>query len=174
MLVLFSFFLIWLKQDYFFSFSSFTGWGRAGAGVVYKGICKICEEQDITATYFGERGFSGFYRSQIHAKEIKERDLENVFAKHLQIFHPDKQGDPSVFKITVIQTFRKPLPRQTTEAVFIFNNNADIKMNSKTEFRQPAIPRITTTRETPGGEAVRGGGGGGGRGRGRGRTRQQG
>ena len=153
--------------------SGLKGGCHRRAGVVYKGTCKICEEQNITASYFGESGFSGYYRSQIHKKEIIEKDLENAFAKHLQIFHPDQEGNPDVFKITVIQTFRKPLPRQNTEAVFIFNNNADIKMNSKTEFRQPAIPRITTTREPPPGEGA-GGGRGGGRGRGRGRTRQQG
>ena len=135
--------------------------------MVYKGTCKICEEQNITASYFKESGFSGYYRSQIHKKEIIEKDLENAFAKHLQIFHPDQEGNPDVFKITVIQTFRKPLPRQNTEAVFIFNNNADIKMNSKTEFRQPAIPRITTTREPSPGEGA-GGGRGGGRGQGKG------
>ena len=109
-----------------------------------------------------------------------DKDLENAFAKHLQIFHPEHEGDPNVFKITVIQTFSKPMPRQCTEAVFIHNNEADIKMNSKTQFRQPAIPRVITTREPPGGEGGEGGGWrGGGRGRGgsqgcRGRRRQQG
>ena len=71
------------------------------------------------------------------------------------------------------------MPRQTTEAVFIHNNDADFEKNSKSEFRQPAVPRIITTREPPGGEgrvwggreeegeegqaegAARGGGGGG-------------
>ena len=146
------------------------------AGVVYKGTCKLCEQNNVSATYFGESGFSGYYRSQVHKKEIIDKDLENAFAKHLQIHHPEQEGNPNVFNMTVIQTFRKPLPRQTTEAVFIFNNNADIKMNSKTEFRQPAIPRITTTREPPPGEDAggRGRGRGGGRARGRGRTRQQG
>ena len=104
-------------------------------GVVIKGTCKLCEPNNISATYFGESGFSGYYRSQVHKKEIIDKDLENVFAKHLQIHHPEQEGNPYVFNITVMQTFRKPLPRQTTEAVFIFNNNADIKMNSKTEFR---------------------------------------
>jgi hypothetical protein len=135
------------KPDCALCASGLKGGCHRRAGVVYKGTCKICEEQNITASYFGESGFSGYYRSQIHKKEVIEKDLENAFAKHLQIFHPDQEGNPDVFKITVIQTFRKPLPRQNTEAVFIFNNNADIKMNSKTEFRQPAIPRITTTRE---------------------------
>jgi hypothetical protein len=42
-------------------------------------------------------------------------------------------------------------------------------MNSKAEFRQPAVPRITATREPPGGDQQQGRGGGGRRGRGRGR-----
>ena len=49
------------------------------------------------------------------------------------------------------------MPRQFTEAVFIHNNDAEIKMNSKTQFRQPAIPRVVTTREPPGGEGGEGG-----------------
>ena len=140
--------------------SGIKGGCNRRAGVVYKGNCKICEDKNITATYYGESGFSGYYRSQVHKKEIIDKDLENAFAKHLQIYHPEEEGNPNVFHITVIQTFRKPLPRQTTEAVLIFNNNSYIKMNSKTEFRQPAIPRITTTREPPGADGVRGGGGG--------------
>ena len=111
--------------------------------------------QENPLAYFGESGFSGFYRSSVHEKEIQDRDLENAFAKHLNIYHPEREGDPTVFKIIVIQTFRRPLPRQITEAVFIHNNDADIKMNSKSEFRQPAIPRIITTREPPGGREGR-------------------
>ena len=123
--------------------------------MVYKGTCNICEASNISAACFGENEFSGFYRSSVHEKEIRDRDLENAFAKHLNIYHPEREGDPAVFKITVIQTFRKPLPRQTTEAVFFHNNDADIKMNSKSEFRQPAIPTIKATREPPGGREGR-------------------
>ena len=47
-------------------------------------------------------------------------------------------------------------------------------MNSKTQFRQLAIPRVVTTKEPPGGERGEGGGRGrGGRGRG-GRQRGEG
>ena len=42
-----------------------------------------------------------------------------------------------MFAIRVIQTFEKPMPRQTTEAVFIHNRDPDILMNSKAEFKQP-------------------------------------
>ena len=89
----------------------------------------------------------------------KETEKMNL---NLNIYHPEKEGDPTVFAIRVVQTFKKPMPRQSTEAVFILNRGAAILMNSKAEFRQPAIPRVTTTREPPGGE-----GGGGQRGRGR-------
>ena len=67
-------------------------------------------------------------------------------------------------------------------ANYIHNNEADFRINSKTQFRQPAIPRVITTREPPGGDRWEGGGrrragrGGGGR-RGQaeeGRRRQQG
>ena len=108
------------------------GCGHRRAGVVYRGTCNICEQNNITATYYGESGFSGYYRTNVHKKEIMDMDLENAFAKHLQIFHPEHEGNPNVFNITVIQTFSKPMPRQCTEAVFIHNNEADIKMNSKT------------------------------------------
>jgi hypothetical protein len=130
--------------------------------------------QYISAVYIGESGFSGYYRANIHARDIGSKDLQNAFAKHLNIFHPEFEGDPTVFNTQVIQTFRKPLPRQITEATMIHNNSAQVKMNSKAEFRQPAVPRVTATREPPGGDQQhqlqqlgRGGVGGGRRGRGR-------
>ena len=39
----------------------------------------------------------------------------------------------------------------------LHNDDAEIKMNSKCEFCQPAIPRIITTREPPGEEGWEGG-----------------
>ena len=138
------------------------------AGVVYRGTCNICKKENITAEYYGESAFSGYYRTNTHSREIQKKDLENAFAKHLNIYHPEREGDPTVFTIKVIQTFLKPMPRQTTEAVFIHNSKADILMNSKSEFKQPAVPRVTTTREPPGGERGGPGGRGGGGGRGRG------
>ena len=142
------------------------------AGVVYTGTCTLCADENITAVYVGESGFSGYYRANVHAGEIRNKDLQNAFAKHLNIFHPEFEGDPTVFNIKVIQTFRKPLPRQITEATMIHHNSAQVKMNSKAEFRQPAVPRVTATREPPGGDQqhqhqqlARGEGGRGGRGR---------
>ena len=82
-----------------------------------------------------------------HKEEIIENKDSNAFAKHLQLFHPERIGDPSVFKLKVESTFSKPLERQVTEGIAITNSNADILMNSKSEYLQPAVQRVTTTRE---------------------------
>ena len=55
-----------------------------------------------------------------------------------------------MFNLKVLQTFKKPLERKVAEAVMINNSTADIKMNSKAEFLQPAVPRVIATREPPG------------------------
>ena len=77
------------------------GCSHARAGVVYRGSCDLCEDANLAAVYWGESGFSGYYRSQLHVKAIEKKDLENAFAKHLFVFHPEHQGDPSKFTIKV-------------------------------------------------------------------------
>ena len=62
---------------------------------------------------------------------IEKKDLNNAFAKHLNIFHPDAEGDKQAFNMKVLQTFSKPLERKVTEAVLINNSKANIKMNSR-------------------------------------------
>ena len=62
----------------------------------------------------------------------------------------EAEGDTTVFTIKVVQSFSKPLPRQVTEAVMIDKARSDtsiISLNSRAEFRQPAIPRVIVTRE---------------------------
>ena len=56
-------------------------------------------------------------------------------------------GDPTVFKLKVESTYSKPLERQVTEGIAITNSTADRMMNSKSEYLQPAVPRVQTTRE---------------------------
>ena len=65
---------------------------------------------------------------------------------HLQIHHPERVGDMSVFQIKVEQTFQKSLERQVFEGTLINNTKSDILLNSKSEFHQPAVTRTTTTR----------------------------
>ena len=69
------------------------------------------------------------------------------FFKHLEIFHPERQGDPSVFKLKVEATYQKCLERQVSEGVSISNSKADYLMNSKTEYMQPSVSRVIATRQ---------------------------
>ena len=55
-----------------------------------------------------------------------------------------------MFKLQVESNHTKCLERQIKEGVSIKNfknSDADIVMNSKAEFHQPAVRRVTTTRE---------------------------
>ena len=61
-------------------------------------------------------------------------------------YHPAQTRDPSHLKLKVIKTFRKSLERQACEATRISHNDADIPMNSRSEFHQPSIPRVTVMR----------------------------
>ena len=127
------------------------GSSHSRANCTYKGSCKYCAQMGLEASYYGESAFSGFYRAESgHSKAIEKKDLSNAFAKHLNIFHPEAEGDKEAFNMKILQTFKKPLERKITEAVLINNSKANIKMNSKAEFHQPAVTRVITTREPPG------------------------
>ena len=99
------------------------------------------------ATYYGETGDGAFKRANEHRIAVKKGTVMNALAKHLEIHHPEKKFDPSIFEFQVHSTTPKALERQTLEGVRISRSEADMILNSKSEFRQPAIHRVVTTRE---------------------------
>ena len=134
-----------------FCLSEEGGGSHSKANCTYKGSCKYCAQMGLEASYYGESAFSGYYRTESgHSKAIEKKDLNNAFAKHLNIFHPEAEGNKEAFNMKILQTFTKPLERKVSEAVLINNSKAAIKMNSKAEFHQPAVARVITTREPPG------------------------
>ena len=38
---------------------------------VYRGVCKLCGEVEVTAEYWGESAFSGFYRTKLHEEDVE-------------------------------------------------------------------------------------------------------
>ena len=52
-------------------------------------------------------------------RDIEKRNVSNAFAKHLQLHHPDREGDPSVFEFRVVGNLKKPLDRQAFVGVRI-------------------------------------------------------
>jgi hypothetical protein len=153
-----------------------TGGGGGGlrhhrAGALYHGTCKICEQEGLCSEYWGETGDSAYARCLDHKKDIENKDLGNAFAKHLETHHPTEVGKPDKFEFKLENTFQKPAPRQTSEAIKIHNSKADYLLNSKSEWEQPSVERVTVTREP---RQREGGGRGGGGQRGRGGRRQVG
>ena len=59
----------------------------------------------------------------------------------------NKSKNPGVFKMKVESNHTNCLERQLKEGIFIKNSNADHVLNSKAEYHQPAVRRVTTTRE---------------------------
>ena len=139
---------------------------------VYRGSCKLCEEDEITSQYWGESAFCGSYRSGQHENDVDAKKESNAFFKHLRLFHPDAQGGIENFDIRVNSVHKKPLTRQKTEAVKIASSTATNLLNSKAEHRQPARLRVRMVQgddndvQGPRPGAGDGGGGGGGEGEG--------
>ena len=114
--------------------------------VVYRGICKLCGEEEITSEYWGESAFSGGFRTGMHEDDVKSKKDSNAFYKHLEIFHPEVQANIEHFDIQVQSVHKKTLSRQKTEAVKIATSTADNLLNSKAEHRQPALLRVRMVR----------------------------
>ena len=106
------------KDPCFLCEADVKGGSHTKSGVHYSGECQLCGEKGIVAKYDGESGRNGYWRcTMFHKKEIIENKESNAFAKHLQIFHPDRIGDPTAFKLKVESTYSKPLERQVTEGI---------------------------------------------------------
>jgi hypothetical protein len=147
-----------------------------GAG--YRCCCLECLKVGVKAYYEGETGGNAHSRFLQHEAAVKKGKVEaSAMAKHMAIQHGGMDGK---FSMEVTGTFEKCLPRQGNEGIRVIQSEqeADILLNSKTEFHQPPISRVMTTRgnrsdeqEDTRGDTGRGRGRGGPRGRrGRGRT----
>ena len=129
--------------------SGLEGGSHTRRGAVYTGQCTLCQEKGLDAKYVGETGDSTYHRQTEHAGDIKRKETSNAFAKHLEVFHPDRADDKSVFKIKTEATFRKCVERQCHEGVMIESSKdkVDVLLNSKSEWHGSAVTRVTTERD---------------------------
>ena len=131
--------------------SGLPGGSHTRRGANYSATCTDCEAKNIKSVYYGESGKSGVYRVQKgHKIDIERKNIKNALAKHLHNDHPDKEGDPTVFKYKIESTDRSCLQRQVREGANLAASSADNILNSRTEFHQPSLQRITLTREPRG------------------------
>ena len=81
---------------------------------MYTGTFTLCGERSHVSEYHGESGDSAYSRMKSHATEVWDQGKTNAFHTHLELNHPEKVKDISVFKMKVKKTFKKPLDiRQT-------------------------------------------------------------
>jgi hypothetical protein len=109
-------------------------------GAAYKITCEdpACNGKDVQ--YGGESGKNGYSRGVEHLQEYKRKDEDNPLYKHAHNDH-NKKLDIK-YKMTVLKTFGKDnMARKVDEGLRIARHKG-IKLNSKSEFRQPKIPRI--------------------------------
>ena len=53
----------------------------------YGGRCLECDKLGKRASYDGDTGKSGYYRTKQHRKARENANLNNAFAKHSEIYH---------------------------------------------------------------------------------------
>ena len=130
--------------------SDLPGASHTRSSGAYQVTCKLCAEKGVKAEYEGETGDSNSWRAFQHCDDIVHKRDKSAMHKHLAIHHGDQVGNPEAFTFRSVRVFpNKCLDRKTYEGTAITASTADIQMNSCSEFRQPAVPRVVATRTLP-------------------------
>ena len=108
--------------------------------------CKVCLGKGVEAKYFGETGFSAYFRMKFHTDTLRRKTKESVLYKHQLEHHPGMTLTQDDFLFRVTGRFGRAITRQCQEGIFI-NHALDavkqgdrvVLMNSKSEFLQPGV-----------------------------------
>ena len=123
----------------------------------------------VKAEYEGETCRNPYSRGLEHARDLENQCEKSPLWKHCTIQHGGRKVE---FKMDALRAYKYPMVRQVNEGARVRLTDADICMNSKSEFHQPGIVRVVAVRgnvneEQTGVFPLAGGGGvSGGRGRG--------
>ena len=122
-----------------------SGEGKAGKcakeNILYKLTCLECKENETTAEYIGESSRSLFLRTNEHLAGARRKESKNPIYNHGQMMHSSLQEAPR-FTVELLRTFQTPLARMIAESVTIDQSEADIIINSKSEWGSSRIPRL--------------------------------
>ena len=88
----------------------------------------------------GETSKSGYQRGLGHLARYHGRHEDSPLWKHA-ISHHGGSLDVG-YSMNVVRTFREPLTRQVNEAVRMNRCEADVCLNSKSEWHSPVIVRL--------------------------------
>ena len=112
-------------------------------GVGYKIACTICSDNGVSSVYEGESGKCLYERGKKHLSEFRSSVSSNAMVIHNRKHH---SGSTDLnFKMEAIKSFTTPLERQLNEALRIKHSDADILMDSGSEWRLDSIPRASFT-----------------------------
>jgi hypothetical protein len=159
-----------------------TKGGCRGQGMSYSNTCLACPHgkgnEKESAVYYGETGRSNYERGLGHLRDLRTEKEDSPLWKHCQLVHASEKVE---FQMKTEGTFIVCEERQTDEGSRVKLSQVKHVMNSKSEWNQPPLIRVTTDSGNvqqlqedamvQGGQAGRGGPQNRGRGRGRGRAR---
>ena len=100
-----------------------------------------CEKEDCRGIYHGESSKNAYSRGKEHETDYRNHLEKSHMWKHCVTEH---NSEEQTFNMHIDRNFRKdPLLRQITEAIAIQDTDEELRMNSRSEWNQRSIPRIT-------------------------------
>ena len=106
--------------------------------VTYKSTCQTCLLDGRKTTYEGETGRNAFTRGLEHQSGLQSKSENSALWKHCVLEHASQEAD---FSMEIVQCHSTCLSRQVHEAVRILRTDAEIILNSKSEFHQTPFIR---------------------------------
>jgi hypothetical protein len=133
--------------------------GCRGQGMGYTLTCLCCphgkgKEAD-SAVYYGETGKSNYERGTVHLRDLAKEKEDSALWKHCELVH---NGTHVEFAMETTGAFEACEERQSDEGSRVKVKGSKVKhlMNSKSEWHQPPITRITV--DTGNVDTIQGGG----------------
>ena len=126
-----------------FSCKSDSPGGCEKNGSAYRITCEGCKSSNIVAEYEGETGRNTYCRGLEHQADLRTMKEDSPLWKHCVVEHSNEK---QVFSMKSLGGFSSCLTRQTNEAVRILSSKAQTLMNSRSEFHQAPILRVTISR----------------------------
>ena len=110
--------------------------------VTYKITCETCRLAGKQTSYEGETGRNAFARGLEHQQGLRQRSENSPLWKHVVLEHSSKEAE---WSMEVIKCHPSSLGRPVHEAVRISRTEAQIILNSKSEFHQAPLIRVVAT-----------------------------
>ena len=113
-------------------------------GAVYRIHCtnENCGKDSVR--YWGESGRTLNLRQQEHLKGLEKRKQDSPLWQHCLQEHNSQEQK---FAIKLVSRHQEPLTRLIKEGVVISRDDPDLRLNSRTNYRQPKVSRTLRVRD---------------------------